>query len=182
MLWSSGSCLQSPVLIALFSYSGLKFVFPIKWISVSGLLTAEKIHRDRRWERLPRPICSTACFLHKYVMGILVTCCLLAWDVFSFPLFAQTVGAGEGEDENPQREVWYSSVLSGHIHFLEKNILQFADTFNSTNHSLIAIHIPVYLLLQSLQRKQNKSWYCGSLNRRIHSCFSQSLLCTLFVC
>lgn len=51
-------------------------------------------------------------------------------------------------------------------------ILLLADILNSMNHSLIASHIPVYLLLQSLQRKQNKSWYCGHLNRRIYSCFS----------
>lgn len=46
LLWRSGSCLQSPVLIALFSHSGLKFIFPIKWISSSGLLTAEKKYTE----------------------------------------------------------------------------------------------------------------------------------------
>lgn len=54
VLWSSGSCLQSPVLIALFSHSGLKFIFPIKWISSSGRLTAEKNTQRQKVGKAPK--------------------------------------------------------------------------------------------------------------------------------
>lgn len=116
-------------------------------------------------------------------MGILVTCCLLAWDVFSFPLFAQTVRAGEGEDENLQREAWYSFVLSGHVHFWEKqSILWFADVLSGTNHSLIASHTPVYHLLQSLETKQEEKlvlWHFKQENLLILLSFTTYSICML---